>query len=50
MAPYHDVLHTLSPILLVLNYVQHFINNMQPFTVLPNITNNLAQMAAKRFL
>jgi hypothetical protein len=30
--------------------VQHFINDLQRFTIIPNITNNWAQVVAKRYL
>jgi hypothetical protein len=34
---------------LALNNVQHFINNLQRFTILPNITNNLGSSGGKMF-
>ncbi len=41
--------HSLTPILLALDSVQHFINNLQGFTTLPNITNNLGSSGGKSF-
>ncbi len=41
--------HTLAPVLLVLDNVQHFTHHLYRFTSLPNITNNLDLSGGKMF-
>ncbi len=41
--------HSLAPVLLALDSVQHFIHYLHRFTILPNITNNLGSSGENVF-